>query len=142
MRPVIFRCPAWMFALLIAGATGPLVLLPLIPALGWPPILKWILAGVAVFMAGYALTLLPTKLVLSEEGLWQKQLLSELRLRWTDMAEWRYVRVQDVERFWIRDWTGKKHELKRWLVFGTQRSTQVAAVLRQKGVAGRENYDA
>jgi len=131
-----------MFGLLLAGAIAPLAILALIPTFGWPPILKWILAGVAVFMAGYALTLLPTKLVLSEEELWQKQLLADLRLRWTDMAEWRSVRVRDVERFWIQDRTGRKHELKRWLVFGKQRSQQVAAVLRQKGVAGREEYDA
>jgi len=142
MRPVIFRCPPWMFGLLIAGAIAPLAILAMISTFGWPPITKWIIAGVAVLLAGYALTLLPTKLVLSDEGLWQKQLLSELRLRWTDIAEWRYVRVQGVELFWIQDRAGKKHELKRWLVFGKHRSTQVAAVLRQKGVAGSEKYDA
>ena len=142
MRPMIFRCPPWMFSLLIAGAIAPFAFFPLISAFGWPPMTKWILFAVAVFMVLYALTLLPTKLVLSDEGLCQKQLFSELRLGWKDIAEWRYIRVQDVEGFWIRDRTGKQYDLKRWLVFGKQRSKQVAEVLRQRGVVGREEYDA
>jgi hypothetical protein len=80
--------------------------------------------------------------VLSDDGLCQKQLFSELRLGWKDIAEWRYIRVQDVEGFWILDRTGKRHDLKHWLVFGKQRSKQVAEVLRQMGVVGREEYDA
>jgi hypothetical protein len=94
------------------------------------------------FCGGVCAALLPTKLVLSDEGLIQKQLLSELRLKWTDIAEWRYFRVQDVEGFWIRDKAGKQHDLKRWLVFGMRRSKLVAEILRQKGVVGREEYDA
>jgi hypothetical protein len=130
-----------MFGLLILGAIAPLVLFPFLAALGWPPITKWTIAAAAVFMAAYALTLLPTKLVLSDEGLCQTQLFSELRLRWTDITEWRYIRVQDVEGFWVRDKTGKKHELKHWLVYGKKRSKQVAEVLRQQGVFGHEEYD-
>lgn len=130
-----------MFILLIAGALAPLAVFPLIHTLGWPPITHWIIAAVSVFMAAYALTLLPTKLILSDEELCQKQLLSELRLRWTDIAEWRYVRVQDVESFWVQDKSGKKHELKHWLVYGKKRSRQVAEVLRHKGVIGHEEYD-
>ncbi len=141
MRPVIFRCPAWMFGLLIAGAIAPFAFFPLIPAFGWPPITKWILTAVAVSMVVYALTLLPTKLVLSDEGLCQKQLFSELRLAWKDIVEWRYIRVQDVEGFWILDRSGRRHDLKHWLVFGKQRSKQLAEVLRQMGIVGREEYD-
>jgi hypothetical protein len=142
MRPVIFRCPFWMFGLLVAGAVAPFGFFPLISTFGWPPTTRWILAAVAVFMVVYALTLLPTKLVLSDEGLYQKQIFSELRLGWKDIAEWRYFRVQDVEGFWIRDRNRKKHDLKRWLVFGKQRPKQVAAVLREMGVVGSEEYDA
>ena len=141
MRPVIFRCSPLMFGLLIVGALAPLVIIPLVPALGWPSVTEWILAGIASFMAAYALTLLPTKLVVSDDGLFQKQLLSEVRLSWPEIAEWRYVRVQDVEGFWVRDKRGKKHTLKSWLVFGTRRSKQLAELLRQKGVVGSEEYD-
>jgi hypothetical protein len=130
-----------MFGLLVGGAIAPLALIPILPELGWPPIVKWIIAALAVFIMIYALTLIPTKLVLSDEGLCQTQLFSELRLRWTDIAEWRYIRVQDVEGFWIRDAAGKKHELKHWLVYGKKRSKTVAEFLRQKGVFGREEYD-
>ena len=141
MRPVIFRCSAWMFGLLIIGALAPLWILPLIPALGWPPVSGWILAGVAFLMVVYALTLLPTKLVVSDDGLIQKQLFSELRLSWSEIAEWRYVKVQDVEGFWIHDRSGKKHPLKGWLVYGKRRSKQLAELLRQKDIVGVEEYD-
>jgi hypothetical protein len=141
MRPLIFRCPPWIFGLLIVGALVPLGILPLIPAFGWPPVTAWILGGLAVFMVVYALTLLPTKLEVSDAGLYQKQLLSELRLPWSDIAEWQYFRVQDVEGFWIRDRRGKKHDLKRWLVFGKRRSQELARVMRERGVAGKEVYD-
>jgi hypothetical protein len=141
MRPVIFRCPRWMFGLLIVGALAPLGVLPLISSFGWPPVTSWILAGVAVFMILYALTLLPTKLEVSDEGLYQKQLLSELRLSWSEIAEWRYFRVQDVEGFWIRDKQGKKYDLKKWLIFGKRRSQQLAEVMRKRGIDGREECD-
>jgi len=142
MRPVIFRCPAWMFGLLIIGALGPLTILPMVSSFGWPSVVAWILGAVAAFMVVYALTLLPTKLEVSDEGLCQKQLLSEFRLSWADIAEWRYTRVQDVEGFWIRDRRGKKYDLKRWLVFGKRRSQQLAEVMRERGIDGREEYDA
>ena len=142
MQPVILRCPFWMFGLLVGGAIAAFALIPFIPAFGWPPLVRWVLVAVAVFIVVYALTLLPTKLVLSKEGLYQKQVLSELKLAWEDIAEWRYFRGQDVEGFWILDRKGKKHDLKHWLVFGKQRSKEVADVLREMGVAGREDYDA
>jgi hypothetical protein len=131
-----------MFGLLAAGAIAPIGVVPLIPALGWPASIVWILCAAAVFMIVYALSLLPTKLEVSDDGLLQKQLLSELRLRWPDIAEWRYVRMQDVEGFWIRDKHGKEHRLKSWLVSGKRRSKQLAEVLRQRGVVGCEEYDA
>jgi len=120
----------------------PVAILPLISMLGWPALVKWVVVAVEVVMLVYAFTLLPTKLVLSDDGLLQQQLFSHLRLPWTDIAERRYVRVTQHEDFWILDSTGKKHHLKRWLVFGQRRSKQVAEVLRQKGVAGKEEYDA
>jgi hypothetical protein len=56
------------------------------------------------------------------------------------IAEWRYVRVQDVEGFWIRDRRGRKHDLKSWLVFGKRRSQQLAQAMRARGIDGREEY--
>lgn len=141
MRPLVFRCPAWLFGLLIVGALAPLGTLPLVPALDWSPVTAWILAGAACFMVVYALTLLSTKLVVSDDGLCQKQPLSEWRLPWSDLAEWRYIRAQEVEGFWVWDQRGKKYELKKWLVCGRRRSQQLADVLRQKGVIGSEEYD-
>ena len=142
MRPVVFRCPRWMFGFLIVGALAPIGVLPLSLSLGWPPATGRGLAAVGVFMAVYALTLLPTKLEVSDDGLRQKQLLSELKLPWSDITEWGYFRTHDVEGFWIRDRKGRKHDLKKWLVFGKRRSQQLAEVLREKGVVGREVYDA
>jgi hypothetical protein len=151
MRPVIFRCPRWIFGLLLVGAIAPLLILWLIPTLGWPPVTAWIIGGVALAMVVYALTLLPTQLVISEEGIWQKLLFSELRLRWKDMVEWRHcdggaefeegeLRERTMNRshsieFWVKDKTGRKHHFKRWLVFG-RRSKQVAEIMRERGIEG------
>ena len=130
-----------MFGLLLAGAIALLILLPLIPELELPASTSWGVSGVSISIVVYALTLLPTKLVVSDEGLWQKQLGSELRLHWKDIEEWRYVRVQDVEYFWIRDRAGNQHQLKSWLVFGKERSQRLAQILRQNGVLGTEEFD-
>ena len=151
MRPVIFRCPPWMSGLLVVGALAPLGMLSLIRSLGWPPAAVWIVAGVAVFIIVYALTLLPTRLVISDEGIYQKLLFSRSRLRWEDVVEWRHcdggaefeegeLRAQiknmwhSIE-FWVKDKTGKKYHFKRWLVFG-RRSKLVADILRERGIAG------
>jgi len=142
MRPIVFRCPPWIYGLLIVGAIAPLRLIPLISTLDWPPVTKWVLVALAIFMLAYALALLPAKLVLSDEGICQTQLFSELKLGWKDIAEWRYFRVHDTQGFWIRDRTGKKRELKHYLVFGRHRSMRVAAVLRQMGVVGFVDDDA
>jgi hypothetical protein len=151
MRPLTFKCPIWILGVLVAGASAPLALIPLIPALGWPPATKLVIVGVEIAIFLYAFTLLPTKLVISDDGLWQHLLFSELRLRWADMAEWRhcdggaeYEKGEMRERtknkwhnmeFWIRDKSGKKHHLKRWLVFGS-RSKQLADIMREKGIEG------
>lgn|ERR1700677_1039479 len=151
MRPLSFKCPTWILGLLLAGATAPLALIPLMPTLGWPSATKLAIAGVEIAIFLYALTLLPTKLVISDDGLWQHLLFSELRLRWEDMAEWRhcdggaeYEKLEMREKtknklhsmeFWIRDKTGKKHHLKRWLVFGP-RSKQVADIMRERKIEG------
>jgi len=140
MRPVIFRCPPSLFALLVLGACAPVGVLPLVPESARSPTIVGILVGIMVFMVGYALTLLPTKLVVSNDGLCQKQLLSELRLSWSDIAEWRYFRVFEGEGFWIRDKQGRQHDLKKWLISGKRRSQQLAEILRKKGIAGREEY--
>jgi len=131
-----------MFGLIILGAIATFAFIPLIRMFGWPPMTKWILVGIAFLLVVYALTLLPTRLVVSDEGLYQKQLFLDLRLSWSEIAEWRYVRVQDVEGFWIRDNNGKKYNLKKWLVFGKRRSRQLAEIMRQKGIAGNEDCDA
>ena len=135
MRPIIFKCPTWMAGLLIAGAVAPLGTIALIPTLGWPPVIEWILAGVAAFMVAYALTLLPSKLVLSDEGLWQRLLVSELRLRWEDMAEWQYTIGPEGNYLWIKDQIGRKHHPKRWLLFG-RRIAEVIEILQEQGIKG------
>ncbi len=151
MRPVIFRCPPWMFGLLITGAFAPLGMLLLVRTEGWPPVTAWILVGISAFMMVYALTLLPTRLVVSEEGISQKLLFSEARLRWEDMVEWRHcvggpeheireLREQTKNKwhfteFWVKDKTGKQHHFKRWLVSG-RRSKHVADIMRERGIPG------
>jgi hypothetical protein len=150
-RPLTFKCPAWIFGVLLAGAIAPLALIPLIPTLGWPPATKLVIAGVVIAIFLYAITLLPTRLVISDDGLFQRLLFSELRLRWEDMAEWRHceggAEFEEGEmrertknkwhskEFGIRDKAGKEHHLKRWLVFG-KRSKQVAAIMRERGIKG------
>jgi len=140
-----------MLGLLVVGAIAPLAILPLIPTLGWPVATACIIGGVSVGMMLYALTLLPTQLVISDDGIWQKLLFSELRLRWEDVVEWRHcdggAECEDREmrdrtknrlhstEFWVRDKAGKKHQLKRWLVFG-RRSKQVADIMRERGIEG------
>jgi hypothetical protein len=109
--------------------------------LGWSSVAKWVIVAVELVMVVYALTLLPTKLVISDEGISQQQLFTKLSLSRSDIAEWRYIRVTQFEDFWILDNFGRKHHLKRWLIFGKQRSQQLAEALRQKGVVGREEYD-
>lgn len=151
MRPVTFRCPAWMFALLALGAVASLGILPVVRAEGWPPMVAWILIGVAGCLLLYALTLLPTRLIISDEGVYQRLLFSESRLRWEDMVEFRHcvggaefedgeLRGQTRNRwhfieFWIKDRAGRRHYYKRWLVFG-RRSKQVADILRERGICG------
>jgi len=151
MRPVTFRCPAWMFALLALGAVAPLGILSVVRSQGWPPVVAWILVGVTVCLLSYGLTLLPTRLVISDEGVYQRLLFSESRLRWDDMVEFRHcdggTEFEEGElkartmgkwysiEFWVRDKTGRKHRFKRWLVFG-RRSKQVADILRERGIGG------
>ena len=151
MRPLILRCPFWMYGFLFVGALAPLGILPVIRAEGWPSLTGWVLAGLSVFMVVYALTLLPTQLVVSDEGVCQKLMFSAWRLRWEEMVEWRHRdggaefevgefgkqtknRWHFIE-FWVKDKTGKKHYFKRWLVFG-RRSQQLAEIMRERGIAG------
>ena len=72
----------------------------------------------------------------------RNELLSELQLPWSEIAEWRYVRRDGVESFWIRDKKGKRYDLKKWLVFGKRRSRQVAEIMRERKITGYEEYDA
>ena len=117
----------------------------------WPPVMFWVLVGVAIFMAAYALTLLPTRLVISDEGVCQKLFFSELRVRWEDIVEWRHcdggeefevgdLRAQTKSKwhsieFWVKDKTGRHYHFKRWLVFG-RRSKLIADIMREQGIAG------
>jgi hypothetical protein len=112
---------------------------------------SWGLIGVTIFMVVYALILLPTRLVISDEGITQKLLFSESRVRWEDMVEWRdCISGEEFEKgemktqtkgkwhsteFWVKDKTGRKHCFKSWLVFGT-RSKQVADILRERSIEG------
>ena len=151
MRSVILRCPSWMFGLIVAGAFAPLAIVPLARADEWPAVTPWILVAASALMLLYALMLLRTRLVISDEGVCQTLLFSESRLRWEDIVEWRHCeggaefeegefRAQTKNRwhlteFWVRDRTGHKHRFKRWLVFG-KRSRQVAEIMREHGIAG------
>jgi hypothetical protein len=151
MRTVTYKCPVWIVVLLLAGSIAPLALLPVMPVFEGAPAARasLIVAGLAIAL--YALTLLPTKLLVSDEGLRQKLLFSELRLRWEDIVEWRHCeggadfeqgdlrattrnRLHSME-FWVRDRSGTKHYFKRWLVFG-RRSKEIADLMRAKGVPG------
>jgi len=140
-----------MIGLLTVGAIASLALLPVVGAEGWPPVTFWVLVGVAIFMVAYALTLLPTRLVVSDDGICQQLVFSETRLQWRDMAEWRHCdggeqfetgdlreqtkgKLHSIE-FWIKDKAGRKHCFKRWLVFG-RRSKFIADIMRTKGIAG------
>jgi hypothetical protein len=151
MSSVTFKCPAWLFGLIAAGAAASLGILPLVRAAGWPQVIVGVLGGGAVFVFGYALTLLPTRLVISDEGVWQKLCFSESRLRWEDMVEWRHCeggaefesgemrartngRLHSTE-FWVKDKAGRQHRFKRWLVFG-ERSARLAEILRGRGIEG------
>ena len=69
-----------MIGLLTVGAIASLALLPVVGAEGWPPVTFWVLVGVAIFMVAYALTLLPTRLVVSDDGICQQLVFSETRL--------------------------------------------------------------
>jgi|GEM_PF-3769453 hypothetical protein len=102
-------------------------------------------------MLVYAFMLLPTRLFISADGIWQKLLFSEWRLPWEDIVEWRYcqsgVELESGEmrqrtkgrwhgnQFWVRDKAGKKHYFKGWLVFG-RRAQQVAQLMRERGIEG------
>jgi hypothetical protein len=141
MRPIVYKCPSWMFWLMIGGAMTPLAILPLVSALSWPPVTKLMIAGAECGLMIYALTLLPTKLVLSDEGLREKRLFSELRLAWNEIAEWRYINHWWYPHFWIQDSAGREHHLKRWLVFGKDRSRRVAEIMRERGIVGSEVCD-
>jgi len=93
--PVTFRCPLYIFAILLAGALAPFAIFPSIPSMGWPPIVKSIIIGGQIALIVYAAMILPTKLVISDEGIRQKLLISEVRLRWEEIAEWWHcVRVK------------------------------------------------
>jgi hypothetical protein len=128
-----------MFCLLIVGAIVPMAIIPFVSVLNWPPVTKLIIAAAEFGLVVYALTLLLTKLVLSEEGLYEKQLFSELKLQWNEIAEWRWVKDSWCPDFWILDNTGKKYQLKRWLVFGRNRSRQVVEIMRSRGIVGGED---
>lgn len=151
MQPVVFKCPRWIIVVLLVGAMAPLSLVPLIPELGWPPKIVGFIVGLSIFIILYAMTLLPTRLIISEEGVYQKLLFSELRLRWEEMVEWRNseggVEFESGElrertmnkwhsnQFWVRDKKGKKHYFKGWLVSGPT-SKQLADIMRAHGIEG------
>jgi hypothetical protein len=119
--------------------------------MGWPAFVAWIIAGVALTLVVNAMTLLPTRLVVSDDGIYQKLLFSELRLRWEEMTEWCHcVGGEEFEEgvmcerakgrrhsmeFWVRDKARKKYYLKRWLVYG-RRSKELGDIMRQHGIEG------
>jgi hypothetical protein len=146
-----YRCPKVMLALLLAGAVAIGFLSTDTMLVGLPPSSSVYFIVVSTALVLYAFSIAPTRLVLSDDGLWQKTMFSELRLRWDDMVEWRHCEEgPDFEapekrastmgkwhgkEIWIRDKSGRKHYLKRWLVFG-KRSRQLADWMRSKGIQG------
>jgi len=82
MRLLTFKGPIWILGVLVAGASAPLVLIPMISALGWPPAAKLVIAGVAIAIFLHTFMLAPTKLVISDDGLWQRLLLGAGKISW------------------------------------------------------------
>jgi len=117
---------------------APLAMLPLATAFDWPAFVKYLIVSAGFLTMLYACSLVPTRLVVSEDGLLQKEFFSDLQLRWTEIAEWRCVSVAQYQDFWIRDRAGKTHHLGHWLIFGRDRSRQIVELMRRKGISGRE----
>jgi hypothetical protein len=138
MCTVVFKCPNWVFGSLVTSALVPLALLPLATEFDWPTYVKYLIVLVGFLTMLYACSLVPTRLVVSEDGLLQKEIFSDLHLRWTEITEWRCVSVAQYQDFWVRDRAGKTHHLGRWLIFGRERSRQIAELMRRKGISGRE----
>ena len=119
MRTTVSKCPLPSLGLLFAGAAGFgfLSVAPMLVEL--PRSCSRYFAGAAILLALYALSLIPTKLVLSEDGLHQRLLLSEFRLRWDDMVEWRHCYDESRVR---GTWDERKHtrEMARHRVLDTE----------------------
>jgi len=150
MRPLTYKCPMAILLLLLAGASSLALLSTDTAWIALPQTCSWYFVGASIALVLYALSLVPGRVIISDEGLCQKLLFSELRLRWEEMVEWRHsicgveveepqMRAQTVGRwhshFWIRDKAGRKHHLKIWLVF-RWRSKQLADIMRMKGIQG------
>lgn len=150
MQTVLFKCPRRIIIFLLVGSIAPLGVVPSLPEMGWPPKIAWILLGLSIFIFLYALTLLPCRLTISEEGVHQKLFFTESMVRWEDMEEWRHsmngpefetgeLRAQTMNKwhsqFWVRDKSGKKHYFKSWLVAG-RKSKQLADIMRAHGIQG------
>jgi hypothetical protein len=134
MRAVTFKCHISVFVLLFSGAAAFAFLGYNSKTVALPQSCTWFLMGAAV--VSYGISLIPTRLTLSDEEVWQKLTWSDLRLRWGDITEWQYVEGDEGNNFWIRDRSGKKHQLKGWLVCSKRRVNQVVEIMRQKGIPG------
>ena len=150
MRPLTYRCPATVILLITTGAAGLALLGTNTSLVELPASSTWYFVGAAIALLLYGLSLLPSKVIISDDGIRQSLLFSEWRLSWAEMVEWRHsscgVEVEEPKMraetrgkwhsgFWIRDKSGRIHRLKSWLVF-RQRSKHLADILRKKGIEG------
>lgn len=139
MTPVTFKCPRWYIFMFLGIALLIGLIMPygFIRFMGLPKAIFPYFAGVAGLLVVYVLTLLPDRIVVSDEGIRQWTLFRRFRVRWEDMAEWRFSKTVDINIFWIKERNGKMHNLKTLLLMG-MRTNQVIRFLRDKGIPGRE----
>ena len=150
MRTLTYRCPVAVILLILTGATGLAFLGTNTFLVELPAWCAWYFVGAASALLLYGLSLLPSKVTISDDGIRQSLLFCEWQLSWAEMVEWRHsscgVEVEKSEMraktfgkwhsdFWIRDKSGRIHRLKSWLVF-SKRSKHLAEILRKKGIEG------
>ena len=150
MRPLTYRCPVAIIVLIVAGAAGLVFLGANTSLIQLPESYAWYFVGAASALLLYGVSLFPSKVTISDDGIRQSLLFSEWRLKWAEMVEWRHsscgVEVEELEiraktfgkwhsAFWIRDKSGRIHRLKSWLVF-RKRAKRLAEMLREKGIEG------
>ena len=139
MTPVTFKCPLWL-VLVLAGAgvfVGLLFPYLLVRFLHLTTALYPYFMAAGGALALFGVSLLPTQLEISDEGIRQRQIFSRFHVRWDNLVEWHFSKTQDINVFWVKDKAGKMHYIKNWLIFG-KRANLVTKALRDRGIPGKE----